>query len=81
MTIKIEAINNSQRDLDNLDLAEQRAISGAGLGAVGGATASILYNKFNGDRVNWKSAGAWAIGGAIAGSYGGWVGAGVAGDD
>jgi hypothetical protein len=81
MTIKIEAITNNQQTLANLDTTEQHAINGAGLGALGGATASILDNKFNGQRINWKSAGAWAIGGAIAGSAGGWVGAGVAGDD
>jgi uncharacterized membrane protein YfcA len=81
MTIKVKEITSSQQHLAVLSNAEQQAVNGAGLGAVGGAAGSILYNKFNGDRINWKSAGAWAIGGAIAGSAGGWVGAGIAGDD
>jgi hypothetical protein len=81
MTIKIEAITNNQQHLVTLDGTEQHAVNGAGLGALGGATGSILDNKFNGQRINWRSAGAWAIGGAIAGSAGGFLGAGLAGDD
>lgn len=60
---------------------ELSAIDGGGLGALGGATGSILDNTLNGNPINWRSAGAWAVGGAIAGSLGGWAGAGLAGGD
>jgi hypothetical protein len=37
-------------------------------GAIGGATGSILDNVFHKKPIDWASAGAWAIGGAVAGS-------------
>jgi hypothetical protein len=55
--------------------------NGSGLGALGGATGSILDNVFNRKPINWRSAAAWGIGGAIAGSAGGPVGAALAGED
>ncbi len=55
--------------------------NGSGLGALGGAGASILDNRLNGKPINWKSAAAWGIGGAIAGSRGGLLGAALAGED
>jgi len=42
-------------------------------GAVGGALGSILDNAFNGESINWRSAGAWAVGGAVGSSTGVWL--------
>jgi len=42
-------------------------------GALGGAIGSIADNLFNGESVNWASAGAWALGGAVGGSSGVWI--------
>lgn len=61
---------------------ESSNITGGGIGALGGATGSILDNVFNGEEINWRSAGAWAIGGGIGGAAaGGLVGAALAGED
>lgn len=68
-----EAHELTEDDLNN--------INGGLLGAVGGAGASILDNVFNGKRINWKSAAAWGIGGAVAGSVAGPKGAALAGED
>ncbi len=67
--------------IEELTNEELLAINGGGLGALGGATGSILDNVFHSKPIDWRSAGAWAVGGAIAGSLGGWAGAGLAGAD
>ena len=70
-------------ELTNEELTDEElsAIDGGALGAVGGATGSILDNVFNSKPISLRSAGAWAVGGAIAGSLGGLPGAGLAGPD
>ena len=75
--------------MEELTNEELLAIDGGGFGALGGGIAgaggSILDNTFNGNPINWYSAGAWglagAVGGFIAGSPGGIWGAGLAGAD
>jgi hypothetical protein len=79
MSIEINDLKNNKQCLVDITNAESSEICGGGAGAAGGAVASILDNKLNGKKINWKSAGAWAIGGAIAGSPGGLVTAALAG--
>ena len=40
------------------------------LGAACGAGSSLLDNYFNGEKLNWRSAAAWGLGGAVCGSVG-----------
>jgi len=70
-------------ELTNEELTDEElsAIDGGGFGAVGGAAGSILDNRFHGKPIDWRSAGAWAVGGAIAGARGGLWGASLAGPD
>jgi bacteriocin-like protein len=80
----IEMTDRNPSDLgvmEELTDEELSAIDGGALGAVGGATGSILDNVFNSKPISLRSAGAWAVGGAIAGSLGGLPGAGLAGPD
>jgi len=60
---------------------ELQAIDGGALGAVGGAAGSILDNVSHGNPIDWRSAGSWAVGGAIGGSISGPWGASLAGED
>jgi lactobin A/cerein 7B family class IIb bacteriocin len=61
---------------------ELQAIDGGVIGAVGGAVGSILDNFTHSKPIDWRSAGSWAVGGAIGGSAAGpgW-GTGLAGED
>lgn len=76
-----EELTNEELTNEELTEEELSAIDGGGLGALGGAAGSILDNRLNGNPINWRSAGAWAVGGAIAGSPGLLLGAGLAGED
>ena len=78
-------------ELTNEELTNEElsAIDGGGIGALtgaaGGAATSILTDKINGQRIDWRSAGtAGLVGGgfgAIRGGVGGVVGASLAGED
>jgi len=78
---EVEKLTSEELLDEELTDEELLAINGGGLGALGGATGSILDNVFHRKPIDWRSAGAWAVGGAIAGSIGGWAGAGLAGAD
>jgi bacteriocin-like protein len=77
----VEELTSEELLDEELTDEELQAIDGGGLGALGGATGSILDNVSHGNPIDWRSAGSWAVGGAIAGSLGGPWGAGLAGTD
>lgn len=56
-------------------------INGGAFGAAGGAIGSLSADYANGKPLSWRSAYAWALGGATAGYLGGLKGAGLAGED
>ncbi len=88
-------IQMTDRNFSDLEVMEELtdeellAINGGAFGAVGGGIAgaggSILDNVFHGKSIDWRSAGAWGLAGVvgrgIAGSFGGPVGASLAGAD
>ena len=76
-----EELTNEELTEEELTEKELSAIDGGTLGAIGGATGSILDNVVHNKPIDWRSAGAWAVGGAIAGSAGLLWGASLAGED
>jgi bacteriocin-like protein len=76
-----EELANEEPTDEELTDEELQAIDGGALGAVGGGAVSILDNVFHSEPIDWRSAGAGAVGGAIGGAAGGPWGAGLAGTD
>jgi bacteriocin-like protein len=77
-----EELTSEELTSEELTDEELQAIDGGVVGAVGGAVGSILDNFTHSKPIDWRSAGSWAVGGAIGGSAlgPGW-GSGLAGTD
>jgi hypothetical protein len=79
---EVEELTDEELTDEELTDEELSAIDGGALGVIGGAAGSILDNTLNGNPINWRSAGAWAVGGGIAGAAAGTLpGFGLAGED
>jgi bacteriocin-like protein len=79
---EVEELTSEELTSEELTDEELQAIDGGVIGAVGGAVGSILDNFTHSKPIDWRSAGSWAVGGAIGGSAAGpgW-GTGLAGED
>ena len=79
---EVEELTSEELTSEELTDEELQAIDGGVIGAVGGAVGSILDNVTHSKPIDWRAAGSWAVGGAIAGSATkiGW-GSGLAGTD
>ena len=79
---EVEELTSEELTSEELTDEELQAIDGGVVGAVGGAVGSILDNFTHSKPIDWRSAGSWAVGGAIGGSAlgPGW-GTGLAGED
>jgi bacteriocin-like protein len=78
---EVEELTSEELLDKELTTEELQTIDGGLVGLAGGAAGSILDNTFNGEPINWRSAGAWALGGGIAGAWGGPASSGLAGTD
>jgi bacteriocin-like protein len=79
---EVEELTSEEVRDEELTDEELQAIDGGVIGAVGGAVGSMLDNFTHSKPIDWRSAGSWAVGGAIGGSVAGpgW-GTGLAGED
>jgi bacteriocin-like protein len=78
---EVEELTSEELLDEELTDEELQAIDGGAIGAIGGAVGSILDNVTHSKPVDWRSAGSWAVGGAIGGSVAPGWGSGLAGTD